>query len=992
MAQCVIDPGNGAKIHSIIGLKRRLGLADAPPPLPPPMPTAAVSGGEGEHDGDEGGAAASAASSGGGQMGGSTRHQMSEQQVEELITAVETMRRRSTSTDEYVHGWRLIYTLRGGHGSTRGDMTAIDPTDGQKIFSLVGLKRKLNGEGDMWENVMEKARRSAAEELGEDPNGPRKRRKVDLGFGEVMYERERRNRTVVNYAEKQSAHGGVPLSAQILSVVEDHASAIKPAVDAGHSAADAASSQATDAAATDASASAAAATDADGATGAASSAAAGSSYAGLDYLSIALGVHARQHGSHSRAFLQENVPLGNVRQVMSQLLKSGKLRRILACAPTPATSSASASVAGSSTAHALKMLVLNSLQVEPDEGAPWAIPAGGGSGGASSGDGSEDGGGDGGKTNGSDGEGVGSGETVGSGRGPRRTHVWKGATPSQLPSLSGAALVGRRIEVWWGGDGVFHPAVVTGYNEWRCATGYVDASAGTHVLRYDNGMRTIESLEGDGDPQLWRLTEAEGGAEATSVPEEELDPTIDDATEGEEGEEGEEEGGGEEEGDDVEMDVAEADDEEEAAPPVRVLLVCRGCEPVGTIGTAAYEARKQARAAALQAGGGAAVAGLPSIVKSPSGKATKRGARPEGAPPPTELPLVNASLVGTRIEVYWELDRAWYACRVIDFVPADGTVFVRYFEDGMQEYLHLGWRRDGNGNWWRLAGTAEADPALASSVAEEDGSEANAEREEAEGEEDVANMKMETDGEGGGGGAGGEEASQKAGFEAAAAGGAAAAAAGDSSSFGDWRAKGPRMELAITLNTIRAQLPLSDRDPSRFAAPPGWVEHVTKGSEGRRIGSKWIRLPAPAGAPPAQRRRGGPARPKSVSTRAELEELLEEEARAEGGAWLGQLVDGLWEVRRRHVDEALEWVVGELVGGGLARTISGEACGKGQGLLVCAANRYVRGEAFPITRKKAEKEEDAVAQDDEEELCDFEQQRLRNIERNKEILRSLGLA
>ena len=74
-------------------------------------------------------------------------------------------------------------------------------------------------------------------------------------------------------------------------------------------------------------------------------------------------MHARQHGSHSRTFLQENVPLGNVRQVMSQLLKSGKLRRILACAPTPATSSASASVAGSSTAHALKMLVLNTLPI-----------------------------------------------------------------------------------------------------------------------------------------------------------------------------------------------------------------------------------------------------------------------------------------------------------------------------------------------------------------------------------------------------------------------------------------------------------------------------------------------------------------------------------------------------------------------------------------------------------------------------------------------------
>jgi hypothetical protein len=57
---------------------------------------------------------------------------------QELIAAIEAMRRRNANTDEVVHGWRLIYTLRDRHSSTRGDMTAIDPIDGQKIFSLVG--------------------------------------------------------------------------------------------------------------------------------------------------------------------------------------------------------------------------------------------------------------------------------------------------------------------------------------------------------------------------------------------------------------------------------------------------------------------------------------------------------------------------------------------------------------------------------------------------------------------------------------------------------------------------------------------------------------------------------------------------------------------------------------------------------------------------------------------------------------------------------------
>ena len=89
------------------------------------------------------------------------------------------------------------------------------------------------------------------------------------------------------------------------------------------------------------------------------------------------------------------------------------------------------------------------------------------------------------------------------------------------------------------------------------------------------------------------------------------------------------------------------------------------------------------------------------------------------------------------------------------------------------------------------------------------------------------------------------------------------------------------------------------------------------------------------------------------------------------------------------MDEALEWLISELVVGGLCRTISGEDCGKGSNVLVAVANQYVRGEPFPILRKKAVQEEDGQS---EEELCDFELQRQRNIERNKELLRQLGLA
>ena len=54
----------------------------------------------------------------------------------------------------------------------------------------------------------------------------------------------------------------------------------------------------------------------------------------------------------------------------------------------------------------------------------------------------------------------------------------------------------------------------------------------------------------------------------------------------------------------------------------------------------------------------------------------------------------------------------------------------------------------------------------------------------------------------------------------------------------------------------------------------------------------------------------------------EIEELLEEEARREGRPHLGQMShSGQWQLRRGAVDDALLWVLGELIG-------SAEACGQ----------------------------------------------------------------
>ena len=75
--------------------------------------------------------------------------ELNEQHAEELLAAVNAIRRSTRNVEEKLHGWTLIYNLRTERSlirngtNIRGDMTAIDPQDGQKFFSVVGLKRRL---------------------------------------------------------------------------------------------------------------------------------------------------------------------------------------------------------------------------------------------------------------------------------------------------------------------------------------------------------------------------------------------------------------------------------------------------------------------------------------------------------------------------------------------------------------------------------------------------------------------------------------------------------------------------------------------------------------------------------------------------------------------------------------------------------------------------------------------------------------------------------
>ena len=161
--------------------------------------------------------------------------------------------------------------------------------------------------------------------------------------------------------------------------------------------------------------------------------------------------------------------------------------------------------------------------------------------------------------------------------------------------------------------------------------------------------------------------------------------------------------------------------------------------------------------------------------------------------------------------------------------------------------------------------------------------------------------------------------------------------------------------------------------------------------------------------------------------RQELEAALEAEAAAAGRPWLGQLVGATWEISPKAASAALTAVLEELVSIGLVRcppiveqlprardaplrptpprrrvppTDSGKPVP-----LYAVANTYFKGEAFNAPEKRAkaamtDEERKAAKQKQREEeweeaydeLAELEKQRLRNIERNKELLRQLGLA
>ena len=205
-----------------------------------------------------------------------------------------------------------------------------------------------------------------------------------------------------------------------------------------------------------------------------------------DLVHLAIGVHAAAAAvpGERKAALPEHAetsaleapePYAAVRSTVASLLRSGRLRRSLATAERCSTSDTEAT---------LRMVVLNTLQVAPEEsGTPWALAPW---------------------------------EVDERRFVSARRFVWKGVTPLTLPRRAGAALVGCRVGCWWNGDTAFRAARVLRY----CAKLGSSAlcAAGTHVVRYEaSGLLVAENLELPGEPLCWKILEEEGSSSTNLV-------------------------------------------------------------------------------------------------------------------------------------------------------------------------------------------------------------------------------------------------------------------------------------------------------------------------------------------------------------------------------------------------------------------------------------------------------------------------------------------
>jgi len=194
-----------------------------------------------------------------------------------------------------------------------------------------------------------------------------------------------------------------------------------------------------------------------------------------------------------------------------------------------------------------------------------------------------------------------------------------------------------------------------------------------------------------------------------------------------------------------------------------------------------------------------------------------------------------------------------------------------------------------------------------------------------------------------------------------------------------------RIETPMTIDSIRSNMAIST-DARKFNPPIGWSFTVNDGYEKRSTN------PLNPG-------------PRFGKDRVVVEKFLEGDVDITGRPkekfdtdipWLGQVVNGVWEIRERYVVHALRWVLEGLeLSGHVARVPSKQA--SGSKALWMVSNKYQLGEApakkkghRPAPSRKVNSWE-AMAED-ENSLSEFERHRLENMRRNNAFLAELGLA
>ena len=765
---------------------------------------------------------------------------------EQLLAAIDAMRASTKNVTTSCLGWSLTYTLRKQPGSsTRGDMMVIDPSDGQKLFSIVSIKRKLG--------MIATAPPREASSSTDDGQPPPARRGFDWDAANLVIEGSRRSRTVINYAE--AAGGSARRTSDLILTTISEADPER--------------------------------------------------MTGLDLKYITQGVHDRGETE------SDILPFAGVRLSVKSLLKSGRLRRRLIdpqlCSAEPKDSAPIHG--GEGMRLALRMLLLQTLQVEEDEGAPWAAVS---------------------STNPPSGIATGSG---GDGGDDGRDGVTEAEGNGE-------------------GDGTVKEELIGGIDE---AT---EAAA-------------AESTEPRGDEVVARSEAADAAGEAG-------------ATDGQQA---------------TEADVGSVDnltrEGDDTSPEVAATSVEAAANAAMGAGTKVARTR-DASHPGFAAGQGSAPLLYASV------RVQLKGANYANAP---ELQAIDAGMVFAGSEYEREINDF---CAENTKPPANQgrgrpkasaskKKRPRYEEaeeldddddgSGGDDDAPRGARgsssRSGSSRAAHSSRAARSSGRAAKSkYAEDSDYELDDEGDDDDDEYEYVDDSDDEDFDGG----------KKRKRRVVGIGGGGGGGGGGSAGSGP-----PYVESLLGVKDLVNMLPIADVESCFFRAPPGWSEVQVEGS--RRRKSRWVQYAEDG------------TELRAFDRRQELEATLEAEAASAGATWLGQLEGATWEISPKAAPAALTLVLDELVSLGLVSRVAPVQSGRAVPLYA-VANDYFRGEAFDEPEKRAKaamtqeerkaarekrkqqqrEQEQAEFEESYDELAELEKQRLRNIERNKELLRQLGLA